>query len=52
MAITRTHRNRRTGPLWPRAHRLAAAIPLFRGPDKQQMIRAFLITVRRALPEG
>lgn len=51
MVTMRTHRNRRTGPLWPRAHRLAAAIPLFRGPDKQQMIRAFLLTVRRALRE-
>lgn len=47
----RTHRNRRTGPLWPRAHRLAAAIPQFRGPDKHQMIRAFLVTVLRALKE-
>lgn len=47
----RTHRNRRTGPLWPRAHRLAAAVPYHHGPDKQQIIRAFLITVLRALRE-
>lgn len=49
MAIMRTHRDRRTGPLWPRAHRLAAAVPLHQGADKQQVIRAFLITVLRAL---